>query len=1319
MGLDTNGNGVAKNLNIKLTRDYLQDLDYRALFNELGWDRPQNTKRVDVSLPHFSYQRTEIAQLSGVAILEIEMPDGKIPVEGTRKAIHTDVSLLHQENLLIFVDRERTQSFWYWVKREDNKSYPRTHLYVKGQPGDLSLSKLESMVFDAGEFDVEGKVPVLDVARKLQDALDVERVTKRFYEEFKDEHARFLDTIKGIDDERDRRWYASVLLNRLMFVYFLQRKKFIDNGDLRYLQNKLADSQRRGKDIYYSEFLHLLFFEGFAKPKGERSKEAKSRLGTIRYLNGGLFLPHPIEKRWPDISIPDSAFERILTLFQHYSWNLDDTPGGLDNEISPHVLGYIFEKYINQKSFGAYYTRPEITEYLCERAIHKLILERVNTDGIPGITRSRHFDTVEELLTRLDAPLCGALLEILPKISLLDPACGSGAFLVSAMNVLTNIYGAVTGKIEYLNDVNLTKWLRDAKTKHDSLNYYIKKKIITENLFGVDIMEEGTEIAKLRLFLALVSSVQSVEQLEPLPNIDFNILPGNSLIGLLHINEDIYNKRVAQLNLFQKRYTEIVAEKNLLIQNYKDAPQYTEDLSDLRDIIQKKREEAIENLNELLLDEFNELGAKYEAATWDAEKQAEGKPKKRALRISDIAKLHPFHWGYEFDKVMNERGGFDIIITNPPWEILKPQAKEFFATHSKLVSKNKMRIEDFETERTKLLEVPEIRDAWLDYQDTFPYQSAYFRAALQYRNQISLVNGKKAGTDINLYKLFTEQCYNLLHDGGQCGIVIPSGIYTDLGAKQLREMLFDSTEVTGIFGFENRKLIFEGVDSRFKFVVLTFEKGGQTQTFPSAFMRHEVAELERFPRYGALQTSVELIHKLSPDSLSIMEFKDETDVIIAQKMLKFPLLGEKLDGTWNLVLGNEFHMTNDSHLFKTEPAPDRLPLYQGKMIHQFTNTLAKPQYWINEQEGRAAIVGRRLDTGQKLDYQCYRLGFRDIARNTDQRTLISTIVPPAFHGNKVPTVKRLNENEEYLLTDEQQLFLCAVWNSFTVDWLLRMRVTTTVNFFFIYQLPIPRLTKGNIVFDMIAERAARLICTTPEFQELWETLLPNSTWSPDVVATEQTERKRLRAELDGIIAHLYELTREEFSHILNTFPQVKQEIKDATLEAYDLFALEPESVALMQLIEKGEIGTTEFKVAACWNAVTSKKDDSMRNNILYGVAAFLNSYTGGTLLIGVDNAGNVIGLDEDYKTANAQKPNRDGYQLFLQDLLKDNLIGIWTQFYTISFGVAQGKDVCRIDIQPSNEPVFLKNGDFYIREGNRKRKLNTYEAGLYQRQRWK
>src|SRR6266702_5595878 len=549
---------VTVTLDIKSTRDHLQTLDYKTLFvDDLGWSRPSLLKPLPIVVHNTMYILGEIAELAGVAVFEVRTSaaNGKIPESITRKAIHKEISHSYLENLLIFFDADNTQSLWYWVKRDGTKQYPREHLYVKGQPGDLSLGKLEAMVFDIGDFAETGKISVLEVASRLKEALDVERVTKRFYEDYKAEHLRFLDYIDGIDDERDRRWYASVLLNRLMFIYFLQRKLFLDHGKADYLQDKLAESRKRGPDRYYSEFLDLLFFEGFAKPEGERSEEAKKLLGKVVYLNGGLFLQHPIEKRWPNIQIPDEAFEKLLWLFSRYSWNLDDTPGGQDNEISPHILGYIFEKYINQKSSGAYYTRPEITEYLCEHTIYKLILERINalhTLSIPGVTRRRHFDTLEELLVNLDAELCRELLDILPTIAILDPACGSGAFLVSAMNTLTKIYGAITGKIDYVHDTNLALWRERARAEHNSLNYYIKKKIITENLFGVDLMEEGTEIAKLRLFLALVSSAQSVDQLEPLPNIDFTILPGNSLIGLLHVNEDMYNKRLAQLNLFQR-----------------------------------------------------------------------------------------------------------------------------------------------------------------------------------------------------------------------------------------------------------------------------------------------------------------------------------------------------------------------------------------------------------------------------------------------------------------------------------------------------------------------------------------------------------------------------------------------------------------------------------------------------------------------------------------------------------------------------------------------------------------------------------------------
>jgi Alw26I/Eco31I/Esp3I family type II restriction m6 adenine DNA methyltransferase len=562
----------------------------------------------------------------------------------------------------------------------------------------------------------------------------------------------------------------------------------------------------------------------------------------------------------------------------------------------------------------------------------------------------------------------------------------------------------------------------------------------------------------------------------------------------------------------------------------------------LRNHIEDVNRESLVKLNQILLDEFSgKLSIKYESA------QLTGKAKKRLLTLSDMQSLKPFHWGYHFDKLITEKGGFDVIITNPPWEVFKPQAKEFFSQHSDLVTKNKMDIKTFEKEQKKLLTNPEIAQAWLDYQSQYPHVSLYFRSSEQYKNQISIVNGKKQGTDINLYKLFVEQCFNLLHPQGECGMVIPSGIYTDLGTKQLREMLFSQTNVTGLFCFENRKTIFENVHRSFKIAILTFEKNKQTLSFPVEFMRHDVEELQRFPHKDSLVISVDLIRKLSPDSLSVMEFKQDIDIQIAEKMSRFPLLGETLPDTWNLKLTSEFHMTNDSYLFKTEPAKGRLPLYEGKMIHQFTHQYALPKYWLDEKEARQALLKRgEVDKGQILDYQTYRLGFRSVSSSTNERSLISSLIPKlVFCGNSLS----ISECEQNNFQDNQsfKIFIVAVLNSFLIDWMLRQKVSQNLNFFYIYQLPIPRLKEGDRYFEEIVENAAKLICVSEEFDELAKEV---GIGSHKNGVTEETERAKIRAKLDAIVAHLYELNEIEFQHILSTFPLVPESVKTATLKAY-------------------------------------------------------------------------------------------------------------------------------------------------------------------------
>ena len=1150
-------------LNIESAREYLGQFSFQRLFiEELGWSRPVRKAPVDLEVKDSRITGRHVAELAGAVVMEIEAHDGLIPDAKTRASVHQEVAKLHHENLLIFVDRERTQSLWYWVKRQDGKHIVRDHLYLKGQPGDLFLGKLNQMVFDLAEFDAEGNVSIVEVARRLQSALDIERVTKKFFREFQDQHVAFLELIRGIRDERQRRWYASVLLNRLMFIYFLQKKPpgFLDGGNQSYLRDKLEGSKRRGKDRFYSEFLRALFFEGFAKPEEKRSAEAKKLLGQIKYLNGGLFLPHQIEQQYQKISVPDHAFENLFDLFDRYTWHLDDTPGGRDDEINPDVLGYIFEKYINQKAFGAYYTRPQITEYLCEQTIHCLILDAVNTPEalkthLPTRVKVRSYTTLNALLLDLDASLCKRLLhDILPRLRLLDPACGSGAFLVAAMKTLINIYAAVIGRIKFLHDRSLNAWLADIEAKHPSVGYFIKKRIITDNLFGVDLMEEATEIARLRLFLALVASAQSVDDLEPLPNIDFNILAGNSLIGLMRVNDADFERRNEQGNLFRRTYKQVLEEKNRLIDVFRHATEYAEELTSIRDAIAERKQAAYETLNDILLDEFRSLGIKYEQATWDEKQETEGKSVKRPLKPEEIDALRPFHWGFEFDEILNKGGGFDAIITNPPWETLKPYAKEFFAEHSEAVTKLFMRIEDFEKERSQLLKDPAIREAWLKYLSQFPHQSAYFRSSPQYRNQISIINGKRAGTDINLYKLFLEQCVNLLRDGGHCGIITPGSVYNDLGAKQLRDMLFTSCRVNSLFGLQNERFIFEGVDHRQKVCILTFQKGGHTGSFAAAF-RISVREALRPEQLEAffhspsehLQITVDSIRCLSPDSLSVMEFKCDDDVRIASRLSKFPLLGASEPSDWSVRFHREFDMTNDSDLFKTSAGQGRLPLYEGKMIHQYNHQFASPKYWLDEREARQRLLGREKDQGQRLDYQSYRLGFRDVARNTDERTCIMTMLPPrVFCNHKLPTAL-VTRKTGHAVDPAYSLFFCACMNSFVIDSLIRQRVTTNLTFVTLYQLPMPRLCESDESFRPIVERAARLICTTPEFDVLAKDVgIDNHTHG----VSDPANRAALRAELDGLVAHLYGLTESEFAHVLSTFPLVPEPVKVAAQNAY-------------------------------------------------------------------------------------------------------------------------------------------------------------------------
>jgi len=345
-------------MDFESTRRHLREFKYRELFIEdLGWSLPPTETVETLKTAGHEWQWSRVAVQGGIAVIRFNCDGAGLPTDrDTRKKVHKAMRRHHHEHLLIFCDLDAGQSLWSWMggKKDDSLG---DHYFIRFQSGDLFLSKLESLYFALFGLDHEDspREDVLEVTRRLRRALDTEQVTKRFFSEYQQKRNDFYKSIKGIHNEHDLQRYASVLLNRMMFTWFLQKKGFLGGGDTDYLPSRLNARHKKRPDSYYKEFLLSLFFDGFGKQPQERSKKTRSLVGDIPFLGGSLFLPHVLESKYTDtIQIDDEAFFGITKQLNSYIWHLDHRPAEDDDEIAPSVLGMIFEKYINQKQFGAY-----------------------------------------------------------------------------------------------------------------------------------------------------------------------------------------------------------------------------------------------------------------------------------------------------------------------------------------------------------------------------------------------------------------------------------------------------------------------------------------------------------------------------------------------------------------------------------------------------------------------------------------------------------------------------------------------------------------------------------------------------------------------------------------------------------------------------------------------------------------------------------------------------------------------------------------------------------------------------------------------------
>ncbi len=369
----------------------------------------------------------------------------------------------------------------------------------------------------------------------LDRAFDVEPVTKRFFAEYRRVFERVEKSVTGFGagEDEQQRLFVQTLFNRLMFVYFLQRKGWLEfRGDRDYLNALWADYQSKpAKANFYRERLHHLFFTGLNNPDSpDATAGTKPLIGTVPFLNGGLFEPGELDERG-SVTVPDDAVESVLTeLFERFNFTvMESTPFDTEVAVDPEMLGKVFEELVTGRhESGAYYTPRTVVSFMCREALNGYL------EGVTDLDA----DLIRALVDEHDASgislaYAQAVAGALDEVAIVDPACGSGAYLLGMMQELVELWAI----------------LYSDRLKTDARSFYeLKLHIIERNLYGVDIDPFAVNIAMLRMWLSLAIEYGG-DKPEPLPNLDLTIVTGDSLLAAHAAADSVHAEGGVQVGL--------------------------------------------------------------------------------------------------------------------------------------------------------------------------------------------------------------------------------------------------------------------------------------------------------------------------------------------------------------------------------------------------------------------------------------------------------------------------------------------------------------------------------------------------------------------------------------------------------------------------------------------------------------------------------------------------------------------------------------------------------------------------------------------------
>jgi hypothetical protein len=1035
----------------------------------------------------------------------------------------------------------------------------------------------------------------------------VRRVFGVFDESVEDERTEFSLVGDGIDAPAaatgdDLRLFAVELMNRLIFTKFLEDKGLVP-------ETLLADFADTYNPRTYPQSLYETYFEPlFFGVLDTRPSERKSQITNVDfytdvpYLNGGLFRPTENDERGftdKDFDVRDGVLESLVRFLESYSFSADGGPEDLD----PSVLGNVFEKTINyltgdgtdaKKQLGAFYTPDEITRFCAEETVQPWLLERFKKTLVEDLGRQQvdmdRYDDVFSLIEGAvphDVNVVEALLADVDQFRALDPACGSGHFLTSVLGEIVAVRKAL-----YENH------------PEDPQTWELRKRTVIENIYGVDIVQPAVEIAKLRLWLSIIAEVNAdeIDQYDEddlaLPNVVFNVQQGNSLVGYTDLMETSGDSDQMRIDAWgpdtvRAKYEDVIEQ----IRRHKESSD-TETAREHLLEAERLREEYRVDLDERVLDEFKEAGIE-------------------GITPERVAAQQPFHWVLEFAPVYAD-GGFDVIVGNPPWDQLVPSRDDYFSRFDATFRTRPP--SEKEPKQAELLEDEEIAAGWEEYQREIETRIEYFSQSEEYQLQKAKVAGRIDWNKDDLAALFLERVFSLVRDDGYVAQVLPGVIFNGSFSKDLRLKLLDETEITALVGFENHG-IFEGLHPQYNFAVTTFKNSGRTDVLRGIFLQRDVGVLDELDEH-AIEIPRRVLTEYSSEVRLFPFIRSREEAETLNTILGHPSLGDEIADRWNVTVHRELNRSDDSDRLVEDEQTGEYPIYGGKNLHQFIydDSLemgAQPfEFWSVEEDTAPEISakyrsrmqtfnsgdlkkaiyqtfgGPKTSKSQKqfvnelldehrgkplspedvlLDCTEYRIAYRDIARVSDERTMIATVLPKeVICVHTVQTLRPYEINPEIenlaetplhgaydrAFTDEELFAATGLLNSIPFDFLMRTKVDTHIVQYKFWESQVPRLTDGNDWFEYIWTRAARLNCYGEAFAEMRERL---DGIDP---ATEPGERKRLRAEIDAAAFHAYGLDREETQFILDDFHRVQnprlmtEDYFGLVSEKYDVLATE-------------------------------------------------------------------------------------------------------------------------------------------------------------------